>query len=46
MTQQDMDLFQGIGTAAFPPKAIGMAVGLRFRDGIRPSIRVLAWPGR
>ena len=25
---------QGIGTAAFPPKAIGMAVGLRFRDGI------------
>ena len=34
MTQQDMDLFQGIGTAAFPPKAIGMAVGLRFRDGI------------
>ncbi len=34
MTQQDMDLFQGIGTAAFPPKARGMAVGLRFRDGI------------
>ena len=34
MTQQDMDLFQGIGTAAFPSKAIGMAVGLRFRDGI------------
>ena len=34
MTQQDMDLFQGIGTTAFPPKAIGMAVGLGFRDGI------------
>ena len=34
MTQQDMGLSQGIGTATFPPKAIGMAVGLRFRDGI------------
>ena len=34
MTQQVMDLFQGIGTAALPPKAMGMAVGLRFRDGI------------
>ena len=31
VTQQDMDLFQGIGTAAFPPKAIGMAVGLQSR---------------
>ena len=29
-----MDLFQGIGTTAFLPKAIGMAVGLRFRNGI------------
>ena len=29
-----MNLFEGISTAAFPPKAIGMAVGLRFRDGI------------
>ena len=29
-----MGLCQGIGTAAFPPKAIGMAVGLGFRDGI------------
>jgi hypothetical protein len=34
MAQQGMDLVQGIGTAAFQSKAIGMAVGLRFRDGI------------
>ena len=34
MAQQDMSLCQGISTAAFPPKAIGMAVGVRFRDGI------------
>src|SRR5258708_9330325 len=29
-----MNLVEGIGTAAFESKAIGMAVGLRFRDGI------------
>src|SRR5271154_4135305 len=29
-----MSLCQRISTAAFPPKAIGMAVGLRFRDGV------------
>jgi hypothetical protein len=34
MTQQDMGLSHRISTAAFPPKAIGMAVGLGFRDGI------------
>src|SRR5258705_4421641 len=34
MAQQGMDLVQGIGTAAFQSKAIGMAVGLRLRDGI------------
>src|SRR4051794_16201131 len=34
MSQQDLSLGQGIGTAAFEPKAIGMAVGLSFRDGI------------
>ncbi len=34
MAQQGMDLMEGIGTAAFPPKAIRMAVGLRFSDGI------------
>ena len=34
MAQQEMSLRQRIGTAAFSPKAIGMAVGLRFRDGI------------
>jgi hypothetical protein len=34
MAQQEMSLCQRIGTAAFPPKAIGMAVGLRFRDGV------------
>src|ERR1700722_2947844 len=34
MAQQEMSLRQRIGTAAFPPKAIGMAVGLRFRDGV------------
>src|SRR5215471_432167 len=34
MTQQGMGLSHRISTAAFPPKAIGVAVGLRFRDGI------------
>src|ERR1700730_13134632 len=34
MAQQDMSSCRGISTAALPPKAIGMAVGLRFRDGI------------
>ena len=34
MAQQEMSLCQRIGTAAFPPKAIGMAVGSGFRDGI------------
>src|SRR5260370_1481481 len=29
-----MGLSDRISTAAFPPKAIGVAVGLRFRDGI------------
>ena len=33
-SQQDMGLCHGIGAGAFSPKAIGMAVGLRFRDGI------------
>src|SRR6516225_5414989 len=34
MTQQDMGLSHRISTATFPPKAIGVAVGLRFCDGI------------
>src|SRR5262249_32106879 len=34
MTQQVMGLSHRIGTAALTPKAIGVAVGLRFRDGI------------
>ena len=34
MAQHDVSLSQGIGTAAFSPKAIGMAVGMGFRDGI------------
>src|SRR4051794_39349347 len=34
MAQHAMGLGQGVGTAAFPSKAIGMAIGLRFRDGI------------
>jgi hypothetical protein len=34
MAQQSMSLVQGIGTATFQSKAIGMAVGLRFRDRI------------
>ncbi len=34
MTQQVMGLSRRISTAAFPPKAIGVAAGLRFRDGI------------
>src|SRR4051794_40989710 len=29
-----MGLCQRIGTTAFPPKAVGMAVSVRFRDGI------------
>ena len=34
-TSEDLvTLIQGIGTAALQPKAIGMAVGQRFRDGI------------
>jgi len=35
IAQQKMGLLQGVGTAAFQSKAIGMAVGLRFRDGIK-----------
>jgi hypothetical protein len=34
MAEQTMSLCQGISTATFPPKAIGMAVSMRFRDGI------------
>jgi hypothetical protein len=34
MTQQDMGLSHRVSTATFPPKAIGMAVGLRLRNGI------------
>src|SRR5262249_15460362 len=34
MTQQDVSLCQGISTAPLPPKAIGMAVGVRFRNGV------------
>ena len=34
IAQDNMRLIQGIGTAAFQSKAIGMAVGLRFRNGI------------
>ena len=34
MAQQVMGLSHRISTAAFPPKAVGVAVGLRFRDGI------------
>ena len=34
MTQHEMSLCQSIGAAAFSPKAIGVAVGARFRDGI------------
>ena len=34
-TAKDLVTFiQGIRTATFQPKAIGMAVGQRFRDGI------------
>src|SRR6516165_12150239 len=35
MTKHKMSLCQSIGTAAFPPKAIGVAVGARLRDGIK-----------
>jgi len=34
IAQYDVRLIQGVGTAAFQSKAIGMAVGLRFRDRI------------
>ena len=34
MAQHRMGLCQGVRTAALPPKAIGMAVGQGFRDGI------------
>jgi hypothetical protein len=34
VTQQDVNLFEGIGTTAFQSKAIGVAVGLGFRDRI------------
>jgi hypothetical protein len=34
VAQQVMGLGHRIRTAAFPPKAIGVAVGLRLRDGI------------
>ena len=34
MAQHDMSLCQSIRTTTLPSKAIGMAVGLRFRDGI------------
>jgi hypothetical protein len=34
ITQQTVGLCEGIGTAALQAKAIGMAVGLGFRDGI------------
>jgi hypothetical protein len=35
MTQQDMGLCHRISTAAFSLKAIGVAVGVRFRDAIQ-----------
>jgi hypothetical protein len=45
MAQQAMSLFQGISTAAFPSKARGRAVGLRFRDGIEtPQVECLPGP--
>ena len=34
IAQKAMRLLQGIGTATFSPKALGMAVSSRFRDGI------------
>jgi hypothetical protein len=34
IAQEEMTLLQGIGTAAFQSKAIGMAVGQGFRDGV------------
>ena len=34
MAQQEMSLCHRIRTAALSPKAIGVAVGLGFRDGI------------
>jgi hypothetical protein len=34
ITQQTMGLCEGIGTAAFQSKAIRMAIGLGFRDGV------------
>ena len=35
MAQHRMGLCQGVRTAALPPKAVGMAVGQGFRDGIQ-----------
>ncbi len=32
--EQEMTLLDGIRTAAFPAEAVGMAVGLRFRDRV------------
>jgi hypothetical protein len=37
MAQHDMGLCHRIRTAALPPEAIGMAVGVGFRDGIEPE---------
>jgi len=34
MAQHDVGLCHRIGAATFPPKAVGVAVGVRFRDGI------------
>src|SRR5262249_27250343 len=34
MVQHDMSLLHRIRRATLPPKAIGVAVGVRFRDGI------------
>jgi hypothetical protein len=34
IAQYDVRLIQSISTAAFQSKAIGMAVGLRFRDRV------------
>ncbi|MBV8313869.1 MAG: recombinase family protein [Planctomycetaceae bacterium] len=44
MAQHAMGLCQGIGAAAFPPKALGMVVGVRFRDGIEAQ-QVECLPG-
>jgi len=34
IAQDNMRLFQGVGATTFQPKAIGMAVGSGFRNGI------------